>query len=56
MKGLVVDAMHVKLNNATDGPGPDTGTLIDGESLLLLLPPPPPPPLWQKSVHQLISR
>jgi hypothetical protein len=55
VKGLVVDAMHVKLNNATDGPGPDTGTLIDGESLLLLLPPPPPPPLWQKSVHQLIS-
>ena len=27
--GKTVDAAHVPLNNATDGPGPDKGTLIE---------------------------
>ena len=29
VKGVAVDPMHLKLNNATDGPGPDTGTTFD---------------------------
>jgi hypothetical protein len=29
VKGAAVDPMHVHLNNATDGPGPDAGTIID---------------------------